>query len=323
MSNKSRMICVALLATSVIPVSSNAMTALCGMTQKYTHGSTGVKIFSSSQGVPSIFYHSKMNVNTDGAARSYHPDDPNGSRIAYNNMANAITEAWSASGRKITCDNGKAKNRKGSCYVEFIRSFEGARDINYNPNRFPKFKTTNIIPWEVDTSVGWSVPCQNKSKENAGFFVSQTSLRLKGGNSCDQGVYVDSLSINAVVYPGYTSWYAQGVLTDKGDLVVTRNRDTGAFAFAINGDAGPSEKVGEGTIALASLLSGKEVLPTDTYKDVKKLALESVDYLVFPANDIVKHFGREHDITQEDINVYGEEVFGAWGGVARLDACVK
>ncbi|AIR91749.1 hypothetical protein [Pseudomonas cremoricolorata] len=72
---------------------------------------------------------------------------------------------------------------------------------------------------------------------------------------------------------------------------------------------------------MTSYLSGKPVAATDTYSHIKHLAVKSVDYLVFPANDVLKHFGRGQPVTQDQIDQYGQAIFSAWGGVARLDAC--
>lgn len=295
----------------------------CGMDHAYTHKDTGTRIFSAESDIPSLYYKSHMNVNTDGAARSYHPQDPNGSSIAYNNIANAITVAWNASGSRITCDNGKAKNRKGACYAEYIRAFEGARDLNYHPDKFPRVKTGSMIPWSVSEPHNWARPCQIPDGPNQGFFVSQTSLHLKPGPECDQSIYVDSLAINAVVRTKKTSWKSQGIVTDDGDLVVLRNRKNGTIAYAIHGDSGPADAVGEGSIALTASLSGKTVLPSDTYQQIKKLSVDSVDYLIFPANDVIRHYGKLQTITQDMIDRYGAEVFEKWGGLARLESCSK
>ncbi|WP_175651822.1 glycoside hydrolase family 75 protein [Pseudomonas sp. Marseille-P9899] len=295
----------------------------CEMSHSFTHNGSHTKILSASKGTPSLYYRTKMNVNTDGASRSYHPDDPNGSNIAYNNMANAITAAWNASGQRITCDGGKAENRKGKCYAEFIQSFEGARDVDYNPGKYPRVETGSIIPWLKTGSIDWPRPCQIAEGTNKGFFVSQTSLRLSAGSTCDPSIYVDSLSINAVVHPRLTKWSSQGIVTDGGDLVVLRNRNNGKIAYAIHGDRGPEGKLGEGSIALTSNLSGTPVLSTDSYKEIKKLSLASVDYLVFPASDVVRHFGKTETITQDKIDQYGTEIFEQWGGVARLNACAS
>ena len=293
----------------------------CGMKMQYTL--SGAEIYSATTGVSSLYYKTDMDVNTDGAARSYHPNDPRGKSIAYNNMGNAITKAWSQSGKRITCDKGKATLRRGRCFDEYISAFEGARDNNYHPDKFPRIETKYIIPWSHDERLGWPVPCTIKTGANKGFFVSQTSLWLQKGDKCEPSNYVDSLSINAVVYPKGVKWSSRGVYTDKGDLVVTRNTETGIIAFALHGDAGPSNKIGEGTIALTAELLGKTVPSDATYSEIRKLAVPNVEYLIFPANDVEKYYRNKGGVTQSRINEYGAKVFADWGGIERLDTCAR
>lgn len=295
----------------------------CDMDPAYVHKGANSKtsIFSAKSGIPSLYYRSNMDVNTDGAARSYHPDDPRAKTIAYNNMGNAITKAWDKSGHPIACDGGDARKRSGICFEEFIIAFEGARANNYNPEKFPKVETGSIIPWAIDNQLGWKVPCQIQEGPDKGYFVSQTSLWLKGGPICDQNTYVDSMTINAVVYPGGIRWSSRGVFTDKGDLVVTKNRATGVIAFALHGDSGPKDKIGEGSIALTSALSGQRLSPNASYSEIKRLAVNDVDYLIFPANDVEKFYRSKGGTTQDGIDEYGKDIFETWGGVTRLKAC--
>ncbi|AIR87727.1 glycoside hydrolase family 75 protein [Pseudomonas cremoricolorata] len=303
------------------PLYAQPPTVSCAMAPAYTHHGTGKTIYSASEQIPSLYYRSRMSVNTDGAARSYHPDDPHGKTLAYNNIVNAITSAWDASGHRIDCAKGNARERDKKCYMSYITAFEGARALGFDSSKYPRVLTGNIIPWTKATRGTRSTPCIQLEGDNTGFFVSQTKVRLGAGDKCNQSIYVDSLTIHAVVYPKNTRWESQGIVTDGGDLVVLRNNKTGKIAYAIHGDTGPENGLGEGSIALTSYLSGKPVAATDTYSHIKHLAVKSVDYLVFPANDVLKHFGRGQPVTQDQIDQYGQAIFSAWGGVARLDAC--
>ncbi|WP_297587595.1 hypothetical protein [Roseibium sp.] len=148
------------LSSSLVMVVTPAMSVECGPTKSevFKHSEGETKLMASKRGEhPTVFYRSDLDVNTDGTSRSYHPDDPRGERIALNNMGNAISEAWNADGDKVTCDGGDARNRQGNCFDEFILAFEGARDVKYHPQKFPKFKTKWIIPWAAH-----SIPNCNK-----------------------------------------------------------------------------------------------------------------------------------------------------------------
>lgn len=127
------------------------------------------------------------------------------------------------------------------------------------------------------------------------------------------------MTINAVVIPGGAKWKSQGIVADSADIVVTRNRQNGKIEYAIIGDTGPANSLGEGTVALAASLGGVTLNGTETYSAIKKLALRDVDYLILPSYDVKKK--RPGPITQSKINELGAEAFEAWGGVQRLDSC--
>jgi hypothetical protein len=256
-----------------------------------------------------------MDVNTDGAARSYHPDDPRGKTIALNNMGNALTKIYDANGSDITCSPPT-----GDCYSRFISTFEAARDANYAPNGVPRVETDRIIPWKLNPTFGWATPCTISSGPNAGYFVSQTAVIVDSSKDiCDQSRYLDSLTINANVLPRGASWSSQGIVTDKTDLVVARDRETGEIAFGLNGDRGPADKIGEGSVAFAAALSKKKLSGTETYEEIRKLARPDVDYLIFPTHDVRRILG--NDFAQDDIDRIGVEIFEQWGGEPRLLAC--
>lgn len=297
----------------------NALSADCGRTVQsaVTTKSGEVLLLSSTRGEnPTIFYRADLDVNTDGTARSYHPQDPRGISIALNNMGNAITRAWNENGQRITCDGGDASNRQGACFTEYMNAFEGARDLGFDPNAFPRIETKQIIPWEYSAAEGHIVPCLN----DLGYFVSQTSLSLNSSlGLCDQARYVDSLKINAVVYiPGRLR--AQGTTSDKGDLVIVRDRKSGRYAFAIHGDSNPV-RLGEGSVALAAQLSGSTVAPDATKSDMYRLKREEVDYLVFARDDVERYWRRRGGTTQARIEEFGMMVFKKWGGEDRFEAC--
>ncbi|KQU08041.1 glycoside hydrolase family 75 protein [Rhizobium sp. Leaf453] len=301
-----------------------ALTAdLCKMALIDTHiDDQKTKIYSSEHKVRSLYYSADMAVNTDGTPRSYHPGDPEADKgLAFNNIANAISELYDAHGDRITCGD-KAEDRKGACFDTFISTFEDARNSKYNPVGHAVIKTENMIPWRHDANLGRDVPCLNTVKPFEGYFISQTSLSVDTKKGlCDQSRYLDSLKYNAVVLPKRVNWRAGGVKTDGGDLVVVRDLESGKIAYAINGDRGPVKGIGEGTIALTSFLSGISIKGTETYAEIKKLHRDRVQYITFPADDIRPK--TDNKFTQDDIDREGAKLFEEWGGVERLDACAK
>ena len=290
----------------------------CDLSPFAKHGeAVGGQIRRSQSGLPAIYYQANLDVNTDGSGRSYHPDDPRGAGPAINNMGNAIATAHDAAGQRITC-----KPRSGACYDRFIKAFEGARDIDYNPRAFPCVSFGGIIPTRMDEKLGWPVPCTNPSGPYQGFFVSQTSAVTNPAlGLCDQARYLDALAVNANVLPLGTRWASQGIATDGFDLVIVRDITTGKIEFAVNGDRGPAAKLGEGSVRLAAAFAGKSVAVITNYQQARALARSSVQYLIFPNIDLKRLAGGQ--FTQADVDRIGAEHFGKWGGEARLRACQK
>jgi len=289
------------------------------MAQVATHrGDANItSIYGANEGIPSLYYRANMDVNTDGAARSYHPSDPRGRSLALNNIANAITGIFDAAGNDVSC-----QPRSGACFTRFIETFEAARDADYNPNGHPRIETRHVIPWSQPQNSDWAKPCTISGGPNAGHFVSQTALLVDSRkDECDQERYLDSLRFKANVLPGRAVWRSQGVVTDEGDLVVARERSSGRINFAVNGDVGPATSIGEGSIALAASLSNVTLRGNETYDEIRALAHADVDYLIFPRDDIRRIVGAGTPFTQEDIDRAGQALFERWGGAERLDAC--
>lgn len=273
-------------------------------------------IFTASAGKPSIFFTADLDVNTDGSARSYHPDDPRGQSRALNNIANAITAIHDQNGNNIGCNP-----RRGECFTRYIQTFEAARDSGWKTESAPRVKTDGIIPWSKSPS-GALQPCTISEGEFKGFFVSQTAMLADPNRgTCDQRRYLDSLSFSAVVIPKGVSWSSLGRKIRNGDLAVVQNAKTKSVEYAVVGDRGPADSIGEGTVYLAAKLSGKSLSGSETYDSIKKLAIPKVHYLILPGQNIRSAVGPKAPLTQADIDRVGAQEFRAWGGEDRLAAC--
>lgn len=290
----------------------------CDMTLIARHADPGrTPIFASTSGEKAIFFSGDLDVNTDGAARSYHPDDPRGRTIALNNMGNAITRIFDARGRDITCSP-----RRGNCFSSFMTVFEAARDADYDPAGHPRIETDGIIPWRRDAALGRDVPCTIQTGPFAGYFVSQTALLTnRNADICDQARYLDALSINAVVLPRQADWRSQDVRTDHGDLAVLLDADTGRVAFALIGDTGPRTSIGEGSVALAAALGGEVLAADATFDDIKALKRDRVATVIFPTRDVPRM--TDGQFTQADMDQLGQQALDAFGGLQRLRACAS
>lgn len=291
--------------------------AACGLVHTATHSDPArTKVFSSRNGEKAVLFSADLDVNTDGAARSYHPNDPRGRTLALNNMGNAITRIFDANGNNITCSP-----RQRACFTRFIETFERSRDAGYAPTGVPRFETTGIIPWQVDHTSGRRVPCTIANGPFAGYFVSQTALIVdRQADICDQSRYLDALSINAVVLPRNVQWASQGSVASGGDLVVLLDGETGRAAFALVGDRGPASAIGEGSVALAAALGGVTVPANATFAEIKALKRRRAHYLILPARNVPELTNRR--FSQADIDRLGAEGLAAFGGVERLRSCI-
>lgn len=288
----------------------------CGMGLSIRHSDPRqTRIYASPTGVPSIYFHSDVDVNTDGSSRSYHPADPRGRTVALNNIGNAISGIWNARGNRVDCEP-----RSGACFTRYIDTFVAARDSGWNPVGTPRVETDGMIPWKLDTESGRRVPCTIQSGPYRGFFVSQTSFIVdRSKPECEQSRYLDSLAFRAAVLPKRTAWTSQGARAEKGDLVVVHSPATGRTAFGILGDTGPAKGIGEASVAMAAYLRDRPVSPSATYAEIKALALDGAQYLIFPGEAVRAHI--QGALTQEGIDRAVEEVFRRWGGPERMARC--
>jgi|SRR5579872_65083 len=138
-----------------------------------------------------------------------------------------------------------------------------------------------------------------------GYYVSATALsdRTKAVN--DPTRYVDASKIPFIVLPG---GMARAIGARPGDFAVVFNQRNGHSSYAIFGDVGPSDRIGEGSVALAENLG----IRSDARNGG---ARRGILFLVFPGSGN----GRPRSI--EEINSEGEKLLQAWGGTSQLAAC--
>lgn len=306
----------AILSVAALAANPISAAAECGMGSPVRHiDPDRTRIYASPAGIPSIYFHADVDVNTDGSSRSYHPADPRGRNVALNNIGNAISGIWDARGRPIDC-----APRRGACFTRYIDTFVAARDSGWNPVGHPRVATDGMIPWKLDSTIGRRVPCTIRTGPYRGFFVSQTSFFVDPSQpECEQSRYIDSLAFQAAVLPKRTNWTSQSQRANAGDLVVVHSPTTGRTAYGIIGDAGPADGIGEASVAMAAYLRNRPVSPNATYQEIKALALDSAQYVIFPGESVRSHI--QGPLTQEAINRVVEPVFTRWGGPARLAQC--
>ena len=138
-----------------------------------------------------------------------------------------------------------------------------------------------------------------------GYYVSATALTDRTKPVNDPTRYVDASKIPFIVLPGAM---ARQIGARPGDFAVVFNRRNAKSSYAIFGDVGPSDRIGEGSMALAENLG----IRSDARNGG---ARGGIVFLVFPGSGD----GRPRPI--EEINAETEKLLQAWGGASQLAAC--
>jgi len=259
-----------------------------------------------------LLFADTMNVNTDGTRRSYSVSDFWGEALeggAINNLCNAMSDGCSGlateaekRGRRLLTQEARAKGWP----ADLVRASK---------------ISSSIIPFKNGK------PCP----EVDGFLVSATALhKVRVTDPCDIQNYVDALTVSAIVLPKRavktqpTPFQARG--TDIGDLAVVLSGDGKVVKYAVVGDSGPSNELGEISVALAGSLLGKTAPPVN-YREIrgkspfqgKGWTVGKTYTLVFPKTKNVD----DPFLTQDRIDAAAKIAFDRWGGLGRLRACAQ
>ena len=138
-----------------------------------------------------------------------------------------------------------------------------------------------------------------------GYYVSATALADRSKPANDPTRYVDASKIPFVVLPG---GMARQLGARPGDFAVVFNQRNGKSSYAIFGDVGPYDRIGEGSMALAENLG----IRSDARNGG---ARRGILYLVFPGS------GNGTPRTIEEINAEGQKLLQAWEASRSLVAC--
>lgn len=149
---------------------------------------------------------------------------------------------------------------------------------------------------------------QGKKDPNPGYYVSMTSLFDRRYGHHDPRRYVNANTIPYIVIPKDAMPGIQ-----IGDMAAVLNRKNGRMAYAIYADrARPKRygRIGEGSVALAKAL-GIDANPRKGGQN------DGVFYVLFPNS------GNGKPRSPEIIKRLGYAHFKQWGGVERLQQCLK
>ncbi|WP_231499578.1 hypothetical protein [Methylomonas sp. 11b] len=188
-----------------------AALADCSLSPKFTftHEEIGeLKVFSDPD-TKAIAFASQMQVNTDGAPDSYHPDD-----IGITHICNGVSV-------------GANCTWKPKCLTDF------------NQAKAEHFKgPTKICFFAMATDAKGIPIIQGPTDPKAGYFVSTTALHQPGENLRTPQAQLDSNTVNFAVIPG--NWQRSGNPGPKlGDFGVAYRRSNGKSAFFVIGAPAP------------------------------------------------------------------------------------
>jgi hypothetical protein len=138
-----------------------------------------------------------------------------------------------------------------------------------------------------------------------GYYVSATALADHSKAVNDPARYVDASKIPFIVLPG---GMARQIGARPGDFAVVFNQRNGKSSFAIFGDVGPADRIGEGSVALAENLGVRSDARNGG-------ARGGIMYLVFPGS------GNGHPRPLDEINAEGRKLLQSWESVLASGAC--
>jgi hypothetical protein len=220
----------------------------------------------NSQSKKLILYYSKLRVNTDGTRKSYHPDDLDGTKnFAINSICNGIAVYKLPDDKnKLACSEAKVL-------------FKKFQNNNWVPLPGYKISWDSVISKNKDGK-----PCIFQNGEFKGYFGSETAVKnklpLAERGECGYKNQLDSLQIPNLVLPAEFWKDSSQVIhrnplfifeAKKEDLVFAYNPENGVWSYAIIGDVGPNDNLGEGSVSLNMKLLKKTDFPKN-YPEAKK-----------------------------------------------------
>lgn len=265
--------------------------AQCNLTRQFnfTHDEIGTISISRERQTSAVVFSSQMQVNTDGAPDSYHPDD-----IGITHICNGVSVGakcvWKA---KCLADFNKAK----------AQGFNGPTKICF----FAMAKHQNGKP-----------VIQGPNDPKPGFYVSTTALQQPGVDKKTPQAHLDSNHIPFIVIPRH--WQQSAIPGVRlGDFALVLRKSTGQLSFAVVGDLGPKKKLGEGSVALHQALGNNPFrMRFGKRRASKGIGVRDVLYVIFPNSGIT-----DAQITTELIDREGQRLLEQFGGKEKLLNCAR
>jgi hypothetical protein len=275
----------------VTSIALNDASAQCNLLHEsnFTHDEIGTISISRDPQTKALVFTSQMQVNTDGAPDSYHPEDIGITHIC-NGVSVGANCVW-----------------KANCLVDFNKA--KAEDFN---------GPTKICFFAMATQQNGKPIIQTPNDPKPGYFVSTTALQQPGVDRNTPQAQLDSNHIPFIVIP--RPWQQSATPgVNLGDFAVVLRKSTGQISFAIVGDLGPKRKLGEGSVALHQALGNDPFhIRFGKRRACQGIGGRDVMYVIFPNS---RKSGQQ--ITKELIDQEGDILLKKFGGENKLLTCAQ
>jgi hypothetical protein len=282
-----------------------------------------VKLLENSNKANIIVFKTNMAINTDGTPWSYHPYDLPANSKALNYMENGVaiyrlsdsrcisiprkdTSEYPKRFRKnVKFDPNKISDKEKKEFIALSRKvFEEWRDAGYPEKQIDGYE----IIWQNVIVNKDGKPCIfKKNKQFEGYFASMTHEQndIKNDTSeCQCANQLDPFKIPSIVLNDGIKYGAS-----LGDLVAAYNPETKILVYAIIGDSGPGNNLGEGSILLNTKLKGVK-LPKGR-DEIKALPIDDNIYIgIIPKS---KKYKLVKPYTEESIKERVNQWFSSQG----------
>lgn len=226
-----------------------------------------VNLYENTNSKKLILFESNLNVNTDGVPKSYHPLDLRGDSLAINTILNGV--AIYRKSDNIRISNPKKPNtfsdsEKLEMRREAYSIFEKWRDSDYDLKQPDGY----TIIWNNVLISENNKPCVLKEGEYKGYYASATKLKnelKENKGECECNNQVDPFKVPTLVlakkHPKFGDNPVSTFGAQVGDLLIAYNPKNNKLVYAIIGDIGPEDNLGEGSVILNMMLTNKNEFP--------------------------------------------------------------
>lgn len=158
--------------------------------------------------------------------------------------------------------------------------------------------------WGIATNSHGAPYRQTAGHPAPGFYISTTALEDRAISGDNPARYVHSGEVPFIVLPSKPHFSPHQQL---GDLAIVFNTDNGRFSWAIYADIGPSNEIGEGSMALSNAL-GLSASPKTGGTEKEIIAT-----VFFPGSKV--GWPRSSD----ELSRAALKLFEAWGGLKSCE----